>query len=258
MRDPAGPRLIQVGVFTATRGEFNAVRNALVLQDEQRVGGYRAVLGRRGHAHVILVRTGLGVASGEVACREALTRHPLELAISSGFACALSASAIGDLLVGTEVLVSSAGAALQSGAHVISCSKERQVQAMRAAREADVTARAGRFVTVPHVICRAEEKRAVAVMTGAIGLDMESAAVGAVAAERGTPFLILRTVSDLPDEDLPLDFNLFLSPSGWMRGTFACLTHPSCLLGLKRLRAQVARASEGMSRFFVKFLEGLE
>lgn len=258
MRDPAGPRLIQVGIFTATRWEFNAIRNALVVQDEQRIGRYRAVLGRRGHAQVLLVRTGLGVASGEAAYREALTSHRLELAISSGFACALSASAIGDLLVGTEVLVSSAGAALQSGGQVISCSKERQVQAMGAAREADVTARAGRFVTVPHVVWRAEEKRAVAAMTGAIGLDMESAAVGAVAAEQGTPFAVLRTVSDLPDEDLPLDFNLFLSPSGWMRGTFACLTHPSCLLGLKRLRAQVARASEGMSRFFVKFLEGLE
>jgi adenosylhomocysteine nucleosidase len=67
---------------------------------------------------------------------------------------------------------------------------------------------------------------------------MESAALGLVASEHRIPFAIVRTVSDLVDESLPLDFNLFLRPSGWAKGVVACLTHPTSLIGLNRLRVQ--------------------
>jgi adenosylhomocysteine nucleosidase len=62
-------------------------------------------------------------------------------------------------------------------------------------------------------------------------------------------------VSDLLDEDLPLDFNLFLTPDGWPKGALACLTHPSRLLGLKRVRAQATLATERLTRFFERFLD---
>jgi len=87
---------------------------------------------------------------------------------------------------------------------------------------------------------------------------MESAAVGAVALERNIPFAIVRAVSDLLDEDLPFDFNLWLSPTGWARGTLTCLARPSSLIALNRLRAQTALASERMTRFWGRFLDDLE
>jgi adenosylhomocysteine nucleosidase len=65
---------------------------------------------------------------------------------------------------------------------------------------------------------------------------MESAAIGNVAHELGVPFAVMRTVSDVVDEDLPLDFNVFLKPWGWARGVSAMLLAPSSLRGLNRLR----------------------
>jgi adenosylhomocysteine nucleosidase len=82
--------------------------------------------------------------------------------------------------------------------------------------------------------------------------------VGRAAAEHGVSFVIVRAVSDLLDEDLPLDFNLFFDPAGWPRGTFLCLTRPSVWVGLNRLRRQSATASEQMTRFFVRFLDDLQ
>ena len=45
--------------------------------------------------------------------------------------------------------------------------------------------------------------------------------IGAEAAERRIPFAVIRAVSDLLDEDLPLDFNLFLTPSDWSKGIWS-------------------------------------
>jgi nucleoside phosphorylase len=45
-------------------------------------------------------------------------------------------------------------------------------------------------------------------------VDMESTAVADVCASRGLPFLIARSITDLLDEDLPLDFNLCRGEDG--------------------------------------------
>ena len=64
-------------------------------------------------------------------------------------------------------------------------------------------------VSAARVVGRSADKQAISRMTGAVALDMESAALAQVAEERGVPFVVLRTVSDLVEEELPLDFNAF-------------------------------------------------
>ena len=86
-----------------------------------------------------------------------------------------------------------------------------------------------------------------------VGLDMESFQVGKAAQERHVPFVVVRAVSDLLEEDLPMDFNQFLTPAGWLPGAAACLRHPSSLVGLGRLRAQCTTAATRMTSFFREF-----
>ncbi|MEE8241656.1 MAG: hypothetical protein V3R16_10335, partial [Nitrospirales bacterium] len=71
--------------------------------------------------------------------------------------------------------------------------------------------------------------------------------------ERHVPFVVVRAVSDLLEEDLPMDFNQFLTPAGWLPGAAACLRHPSSLVGLGRLRAQCTTAATRMTSFFREF-----
>jgi hypothetical protein len=92
------------------------------------------------------------------------------------------------------------------------------------------------MVSVTTVLCRATDKQQVSRSAGAIALDMESAAIGTVARAHGVPFAVIRTVSDTADEDLPLDFNQFLKPWGWVRGIAGLLSAPSSVIGLNRLR----------------------
>ena len=90
--------------------------------------------------------------------------------------------------------------------------------------------RNGPVVSLPTVVCRAVEKQNLSRLTGAVALDMESAAIGQVAQSQGVPFAVVRTVSDVAGEDLPLDFNAFLKPWGWMRGIGAMISDPSSLM----------------------------
>src|SRR4030095_571678 len=68
----------------------------------------------------------------------------------------------------------------------------------------------GPAVTTNEFICKASQKRSLAAALGAreVGcVDMESWAVARICTDRHIPFLIVRSISDLFEEDLPLDFN---------------------------------------------------
>ena len=67
--------------------------------------------------------------------------------------------------------------------------------------------------------------------------------------------VIVRTVSDLVDEDLPLDFNLFLRPTGWINGMQALIRRPSSFAGLNRLRKQSRVAGDRLTEWFQRYAE---
>lgn len=214
--------------------------------------GVRWIVGRRGMVRLYLVQTGVGSDSTRAVCREAFRRLSVDLAVSSGFACALIPAQVGDVLIGTEVM---AHPGPEPGTNLtFPCFAAASAAACRAAEEAGLAPRRGGFVTVPRILWRAKDKRAMA-GTGAIGLDMESAAIGAAAAEHRIPFIIVRAVSDLVDEDLPLDFNLFQGLAGWGRGLAGLVARPSRAVGLHRLHRQAAVAALHLTRFFEKFLD---
>ena len=121
---------------------------------------------------------------------------------------------------------------------------DRVLQAVQtAAAEAGVTVRTGPLVSLATVVWRSVDKQHVSRLAGAIALDMESAAIGNAARANGVPFAVLRTVSDVAGEDLPMDFNVFLKPWGWLLGMGAMILAPSSLVGLNRLRRQTRLAA---------------
>jgi adenosylhomocysteine nucleosidase len=204
-----------------------------------------------------LIQTGVGPARAGPTARRFLVEESCDLMISAGFACALRPAAIGDLLIGTDAMpMGREKAELQT----ILCDTAYQATALRVAKELGLPARSGRFLTAERVLSRADEKHRAFAGTMAIGLDMESAAIGMSTAGSAdaaqVPFLIVRAASDLEDEDLPVDFNLFLRPTGWARG-FLSLMRPAALAGLWRLSGQARVASRNLTAFFSRFLQAV-
>lgn len=245
----------RIGVFTATRWEQEAVSRAILTEEKASVEGVPYVLGCRGACRVWVFRTGMGPAKAGAVSRLALSAHPFDLAISSGFACALTSAHIGDLLIGTHVNQWPPGGNSSRAGLGHSCSTDWRAAAAASAGRVGLEAQSGRFVSVSQVLWLAEDKQRAAADSGAIGLDMESETLGAAAEERQVPFLVARTASDLLDEDLPLDFNLFATPRTWLRGIGQAVCRPSCLRGLVRLRRQSLIAGDRLTQFMRAFLD---
>lgn len=232
---------------------MKAVQAAFPPGVERRVGGVSVQVHSIGGGEYWLARTGMGLEKAKRSASQLLVQQPIDLVISTGFACALIEANIGALLVGLEV-VQKTGHGLKS---VLSQSlavpgNERNL-ALTFIKTMVPPERIGRFVSTDRVVGSAREKREYAKNTEAIGLDMESAVLAAEASRAQVPFVVIRSVSDLLDEDLPLDFNLFLRPTGWLQGVAAVLTTPSSLLGLGRLRRQSIVAAQGLTDFFRRY-----
>lgn len=193
-----------------------------------------------------VIQTGVGPQKAHAAARDVLSQQAFALAVSSGFACALAPAAIGDILIGTKA------AAIRDGGPLdyleVEGDERQRWCAMLSGSEALACATFGLFLSADRIVYRAAEKAALAERTHATGLDMESAALASEARAAQVPFLIVRSVSDLLMEELPLDFNLFLRPTGWVKGIGALLAHPSSLLGLNRLRKQSAIAAAALTK----------
>jgi adenosylhomocysteine nucleosidase len=98
----------------------------------------------------------------------------------------------------------------------------------------------------------AAEKLLLGEETGALAVDMESAAVMRQAAAAGVPALALRAISDRAGESLPLDFNLCLDTHGQLRLARLLLLlarHPRAIGPLTRLGRQSAAAGRSLARF---------
>lgn len=234
---------------------MKAVEAAFQTGIERRIDGMPVMVCTAGLREYWLARTGVGPAKASVVAARLLASRPFSLAVSTGFACALIEAEVGALLAGWNVLhADEPGADAPQAIEVSGPERERVMALVEHAKPAG---HIGRFVSADHIIGRASEKRTFSHRTGAIGLDMESAALAAEARSAQVPFVIVRTASDLLDEDLPLDFNLFLRPTTWLQGVGALLGNPSSVTGLFRLRRQSQAAAKNLTAFFQRYAAGI-
>ena len=240
----AGP----VALFAATRWELAAVRRALPVNHRIDIGGVGCFIGRQAARSYWLIHTGIGPEAAHAAASAVLNRERMALAVSVGFAGALaSGAAMADVIVGTSVVSGTFDGVWHESGRPVVCHERATDAARAAAADIGLEAHTGALLSVATVMCRAADKQRIARLTGAIAVDMESAALGTAALAKGVPFAVCRTVSDVVTEDLPLDFNLFLMRSGWMRGIAAIVMHPSTLIGLNRLRRQSRLAADRLT-----------
>ncbi|BFU95532.1 MAG: putative Adenosylhomocysteine nucleosidase [Nitrospira sp.] len=242
-----------VAIFAATRWELRALHRAFPTARAATLAGLRCFADERAGHSYRLIQTGVGPESAARVAKTVMDAHAMESIISAGFACALVPAQVGDLMIGTQSISARSEDHWKVQGDVVSCDEVLKEQMRALAWEAGLPVRTGRFVSVPIVVGQAQEKRCLSQAADAVALDMESQALGAVAWQRGVPFAIVRTVSDLLDEDLPLDFNQFLRPFGWPKGLRQVLAHPGSLAGLNRLRKQSGLAAERLTDLFTRY-----
>ena len=140
------------------------------------------------HPGVITLIVGIGRANAEKSVRSFLATNSPELVLTCGFAGGLNR----DLKLGDIVFEAS--------------------DEMLCARLLNAGAKQLKFFCSDRIATTVTEKRILREQTGADAVEMESAAIQAVCAEKKIPCATVRVISDTADEDLPLDFNALARP----------------------------------------------
>lgn len=202
-----------------------------------------AKLNRAALSELVLLETGEGVVNAERHLEAWLEQGTARAVLSIGFAGALSSSLqIGDLVIANDIRDSKGspdGMLLSAGGQV----------------QMDAPVRFGVALTSHEILWQAESKRALASSLGAneIGfVDMESTAIAGVCGRRGVPFLIVRSITDQLDEDLPLDFNQYRDSDGRVdrrKVVNAAFLRPAAFKGLFELRKRSKLCAERMAEF---------
>jgi adenosylhomocysteine nucleosidase len=202
--------------------------------------------------NVLVLQTGIGPIQTETALNWVLSEPVLGgqpyrpgLILSAGFAGALQDGAqVGDIILATEVTNT------EGKSWLTSWPRESPD------RDWPQPLHRGRLLSVPALITSPQEKRTLGQKHQAVAVDMETATVARVCAQRRVPFGSLRVISDDVQEALsPRLVSLFCGGrvSG-MRVFFALVRSPSLAAELITLAKQTRFAAAQLGRVLSELL----
>ncbi len=207
--------------------------------------GFRAEIDGKQFA---VVGHGIGHRRAAETARRAFDLMPgAELVIGTGVVGALSSGLKpGDLVLCDRVLTIDAGGGVAEQVTVASDAHLRATG--RALASAGIAYSTGAILTSHRVLATGAEKRRAKESTGAIAVDMETAAIGAEAAVRGLPFVAIRAVLDEVDEEIVgaemADENGNVRP---LAATSYLLRNPGAMLKLPRMIRNLSRATAAIA-----------
>jgi adenosylhomocysteine nucleosidase len=206
--------------------------------------GFRAEMGSRTFA---VVGHGIGRRRASDTARRAFDQiRGAELVIGTGVVGALSSGLKpGDLVLADRVMTLDAGGKVMEAATRLS---DMHVVAIgRSLAMAGVAYSSGAILTSDRVLTVAE-KRSAKGDTGAIAVDMETAAIAAEANQRRLPFVALRAVLDEVDEEVVggeiADEDGNVRP---LAATSFLLRNPATMLKLPRMIRNLSRATTAIA-----------
>ncbi|MFC4527305.1 purine and other phosphorylase-like protein, family 1 [Dyella halodurans] len=107
----------------------------------------------------------------------------------------------------------------------------------------------GSLLSLPAPLWSAAQKTAMRDRHLAVAVDMESAAVAAIASERQLPFLVLRAIVDESDDEIPLALQAGIDEWGRARPLSMLLVmarHPGLLKRLPGLASRMGKATRAL------------
>jgi len=192
----------------------------------------------------LCVRCGVGPGRAGSAARWLIGQKVTSLAVlgvSGGLAPGLTP---GRLIVAERVIDNTAGAAE-------SWSCRGSADLLKALDQAGFSAASGPVVTVAEPVLDPEAKSRLHRETGALAVDMESAAVARAAAEAGLNCVILRAICDAADRRVPPALYQMVDGDGRLRISILLrelVRRPGLIVNLLAMQRDFSRALKALGR----------
>jgi adenosylhomocysteine nucleosidase len=240
----------RLAIVTALPEELAPFRRRALHVRSARVLSFRYFLGDLAGRPVVMTCTGVGRGRAERGTRALLDAFSVRGLVGAGVAGGLSPGlGVGEILVGNPVRDASATVGAPDTSWV-----ERALRSEGARRAT--------LVTVDRLLWSTGGKASLwstCSPTQPAAVDLESAAWARVAAERGIPYLILRSVLDRAEEDLPEFLARCQDPEGGLSRAKVvrhALLRPRLVPGLIALRTRTRSGGERLAVFVEGLLRG--
>ena len=250
--------LSSIAVVAALSSELTALHKMTNSALNREIEGIKLFLGEADGREVILIQSGVGSRRAERATCLLLENYSPSLILSVGYCGGLQPYLrVAQLVIPPEIYegglekkrgkepVGDVRLALKVDDSLISF-------AQQLAKEVGLSFHCGNLLTSAKVVSEPMSKKALGQKYPLIAVDMETAAVGRVAARKGLPFLSIRSLLDPLDMEIDLPWELFIDESGEVKVTFKTkflLKKPWVVWRLMMINRNMRRASTTLGMF---------
>ena len=215
---------MKYGIICAMEEEIKALRAQLTNANEEDIANMIFYSGQINDHEVVLVRAGIGKVQAGVTTAFLIENFKVDAVINSGSAGGIGTGlAVGDLVLSTGAAYHDASATvfgykpgqLPQQPQIFEADQELLQAVSEAASQAGLQVKPGLIVTGDQFVSSQAQIAAIKeIYPQALCCEMEGAAVAQVAYQFDKPFLIVRAMSDVGDEDAGQSFDEFIIDAG--------------------------------------------
>lgn len=215
---------MKYGIICAMEEEIKELRAQLTNANEENIANMIFYSGQINDHEVVLVRAGIGKVQAGVTTAFLIENFKVDAVINSGSAGGIGAGlAVGDLVLSTGAAYHDASATvfgykpgqLPQQPQIFEADQELLQAVSEAASQAGLQVKPGLIVTGDQFVSSQAQIAAIKeIYPQALCCEMEGAAVAQVAYQFDKPFLIVRAMSDVGDEDAGQSFDEFIIDAG--------------------------------------------
>ena len=211
---------VDIGIIGAMEPEVEAIIATLEDKAEECVSGITFYTGKIGEKSVAVAKCGIGKVFASLCAQTMILKFAPDLLVNTGVGGALASGiTTGDIVIASDLCqhdmdTSAIGdpKGLVSGINMIYFEADKRAGEilLNTAKSLGLNARLGRIASGDKFIASGEDKTRIITDFAADACEMEGCAIAQVAYVNGTPFAVVRAISDSADGEATMDYPTFL------------------------------------------------
>ena len=209
-----------IGIIGAMNDEVSGLISRLEGHETEKVGGIEFHTGSIYSKKVVIAQCGVGKVFAAMCAEAMIIRYSPSIIVNSGVGGAIAGDlkcadiVVADRLVQHDMDTSPLGdpRGMISGINKVYFDADERAAdiLMDAAAKLNISAKRATVASGDVFVASAQKKADIASSFSAAVCEMEGAAIAHVAFVNGTPFAVVRAISDSADGNSPMDFPTFL------------------------------------------------
>ena len=211
---------VDIGIIGAMEPEVEAIIATLEGRESETVSGITFHTGKIGEKRVAVAKCGIGKVFAALCAEIMILKFTPDLLVNTGVGGALASGiTTGDIVIASDLCqhdmdTSAIGdpKGLVSGINMIFFEADKRANEilLTSAKSLGLNARLGRIASGDKFIASKEDKTRILTDFSADACEMEGCAIAQTAFVNGTPFAVVRAISDSADGEATMDYPTFL------------------------------------------------